>query len=165
MPPKRKHRRRRQKGGSVKDLARAALSQAKQVAKAAYEQARENQVLSNALKLTGFERLGTAAEAFGYGARRHRRQKGHGVGDFLKSIVTAPLAAGAALTSGLYRGVDGLGRRRQRGGKRWGFTLPLDAPMTSQQNAILPAPMYAMGGAGLYHGSQAVINTPAVVLK
>lgn len=117
-------KRRKQRGGLS---AAGIISDVKDVGKMAYDLARRNQILSNALKNTGHTTAGNVAGALGFGRRRKRRVVrrvrpkqlgGFSLGGFLGSI-TAPFSgalAGASMgaQAGIERSTFGFGRRRRR---------------------------------------------------
>ena len=99
------------------------LAGAKTVAREAARLARENAILSDALKAGGFKRLGDMTEAAGYGKRRKplkRQQKGGSwFGDVAGGILSVPASMVAGGLGGLVGAVKGLGRH-QKGG----FSMP-----------------------------------------
>ena len=134
--------RRSQKGGN---LLTDALAGAKTVAREAARLARENQILSDALKAGGFNRLGGMAEAAGYGKRKplKRQQKGGSwFGDVAGGILSVPASIVAGGLGGLVGAVKGLGRH-QKGG----YGMPAEGLVRLREArlGIVDPGMYGMG--------------------
>lgn len=145
MPRKHRH----QKGGSLKDVLSEALDGAKNVAKEAARLAKDNKVLSDAIKAGGFTRLGNMVDAAGYGKRKpHKRtMKGGSIfGDIAGGLLSVPASVISGGLGGLVGSVRGLGRRRMKGGA----VIPEEAMMRRNwqiRNAVIDPAMYGMGRA------------------